>query len=187
MKFLLFTLLFLIQVAHASTSECLLFEKVLAQALKDESIPLDQLPPSAQDLIILTRKRKSLGLPPEVSFQANSVDAARTQAMKLKAYKEFGFPEVNKMNWTSYTATMNKSVFKGKKVGQEIKLADGSWARVRIDWSPSDFGHYNIEMRVKARDLDKWETVNVQIKFPCRNGQDCTQEDILKIVEKLND
>lgn len=174
-----------ILVFSSSSFSCGEFEYVVQRHL-DESTSLKKAPNSGEELITLVRARRGDGLLGDIKIDALNRDLARNQANNFPVFKDFGFPNVSRTNWSPYTSSMKKSSLFGRKVGHQIKLADGSWARVRVDWDPVNYAHYNIEMRVKAKDLEKWETINVMIRFPCHNGKNCSAEDIIKMVDLLS-
>lgn len=113
-----------------------------------------------------------------------SKEAATRYAYQFPALEKYGFGKVNKLDWTRVTGRMETSKLYGKFIGWERKLEDGAWARVRIDYAPSDGAHYNIEMRV-LDDNGRYQSYNLSVHFEC-GGYACTEDQVIRMVERMN-
>jgi hypothetical protein len=141
-----------------------------------------------------SRTEKGLGEP---LVEMGSIEKARNYVQKLPAFKDFGFDVGDYPQWKKYSARLEKSAFKDKVTGWEMKAADGSHARYRLDFEPDTLDpktgalvkegrglHYNIELR--GKDVSgKVEKIKLAVKVLCE-GRTCTQAQALKYVEKMN-
>ncbi len=120
----------------------------------------------------------------EPFIELSSKEAATNYAYRFPAFDKFGFGKPNALEWTKVTGRMESSLLKGKTIGWERKLEDGSWARIRIDYSPEAGAHYNIEMRVPG-ESNKFEMHKLSVHFNCAD-HNCTPQEVLKMAEKLS-
>lgn len=123
----------------------------------------------------------------DVIIHFNGVEDARFFAQNHTIFKKYGFkpPTHSPMNnWVPYVSTLEKSKAKGRIVGYENKLENGNWARYRIDWSPEDGAHFNVEMKVKGR-FGQSKNIKFATFFKC-NNEPCTEAQVLKMIDKIN-
>ena len=123
---------------------------------------------------------KKLGDP---TVNLSSIERARKYAYEFPGLTRLGFGPVNKIAWKRVYGRMEVSRSLGKFIGWERKLPNGNWARVRIDYSPSQGAHYNIEVRVK--DISGvYESHNLAVAFSCAE-RPCTEADYAKMLERM--
>jgi hypothetical protein len=133
---------------------------------------------------------------PEQSVVMNSVEQARNYVQNFPAFKSYGFDVGNYTHWTRYYAKMEKSSLYGKFVGWQQKLADGKFARFRMDFEPDVIdpvtkqitkkgrgAHYNIEMQVPGNQGKK-ETLKLSVEILCA-GHPCSEAETLKLVNRM--
>jgi hypothetical protein len=107
-----------------------------------------------------------------------NVETARNFVFKFPPLDRLGFGSVSRLRWKKVFGRVESSKLNGKPIGWEIKLEDGTWARVRLDYSPTDGAHYNIEVRVHSGPGKKsLETHNLSVRFPGNEA------DVLRMAE----
>ncbi len=120
----------------------------------------------------------------EPIIELASKESATNYAYRFPALDQLGFGKPNALQWTKVIGRMERSPLKGKVIGWERKLEDGSWARIRLDYAPKAGAHYNIEVRLPSGG-NKFESFGLSIRFTCGESA-CTEADILKMAQKLN-
>lgn len=139
--------------------------------------------PKELEKLYAENKVSNLG-EPEINFK--TIEHARAYSLNHPSFLEHGFSVIGKGNgWEEYICTMNSSTFKDYQVGWQKKLTDGSYARYRLDWDPTKFGHINIEYTV-PNGMGKMKTTKLSVGFLC-NDVPCSEEEVLNLVKKLND
>jgi len=122
----------------------------------------------------------------EVEIDLSSRENARYYAQNhplLHKYN-FGTPRSGPQSgWKPFKSRLEKSSFKGKYVGFEKKMENGTYARYRLDWDPKKGAHYNVEMTV-IDEMGKSKNVKFATKFDC-NGAPCSEEQIKTFVDRM--
>jgi hypothetical protein len=116
----------------------------------------------------------------DLPIEVANFEEARNLSYFFPVLEEFGFGFPNAQTWTRTVCRLSKSRVLNRNVGWEITRADGTFARVRLDYDPVRGAHYNIEMTVR-NGAGRTENHNVAVLFKCA-GQMCTEDQFAQMV-----
>jgi hypothetical protein len=108
-----------------------------------------------------------------------SFEQARNIAMNLPALKQMGLDVNDVSRRRPFIANHETAIStNGKPVGYEVKLDDGSWGRVRLDWDKEKGSHFNIEV---TKDGKRHKAA---VLFNC-NGRPCSEAEVSRLAAQM--